>query len=568
MTRISKDNMTLTDLLVSAATEYPGHGIGFVRPDRSVLFNTYPELLTRARRYLAGLQQMGFVPGDQVILSMAENQETIQIFWGCLLGGIVPTILQPPISLTGHNPAAHKMENVYKVLNRCPVILSPGLAREFHSKIIDNQHIITNDLIPVVPKEGNLHRGSENDIAFIQFSSGSTGDPKGIMLTHRNIMTNLRAIGEGLDFNFSDRTVSWMPLYHDMGLVGYHLAPLFGKYDQYLIEPVDFIKRPSLWLDTMDRVHCTITGCPNFGQALLMRSIKNKESGMWDMSSVKAVTNGAEPISVKVMTEFIEMMAPYKFRKEAMMPVYGMAEATLAVTFSDLHRGPVITAFNRKILQKENRAVKINACNANSIELVSVGKALKNVEIRLVDAQGREVDDSIVGQIEIRGGGVTSGYVNNREATAASFREGWLKTGDNGFCFEGNLYITGRSKDIIFLRGQNLYAHDLENLAIQFPEIAYGKIVIAGVFDENKGRDIIVLFLAGIHDTELMTTFLKLKVFYRSTYGVTIDRFIPIRSNQIPRTSSGKIQRYRLVERYQNGEFDAVIEEVAKLMKE
>jgi surfactin family lipopeptide synthetase A len=560
---------TLSDLLQAAANEYPEHGIGIVQPDVRVHFITYPELLSRARFLSNGLKEAGFIPGEKVILLLNRNEDVIHFFWACVLGGLVPTILQPPVSFTELNPPAIKVENVNRVLGSPRMIVSAELARDFRSEMINRQQLITTELIESKSLAGrDPVPGRETDIAFIQFSSGSTGDPKGIMLTHKNILTNLQAISKGLDFTIHHTTVNWMPLYHDMGLVGYHLAPVFGKYNQYLIDTVDFVKRPALWLDIMDRVRCTITGCPNFGQALLLRYLKNKGPGTWDLSSIKAVTNGAEPISIKVMNEFIEKMAPYGFRREAMMPVYGMAEATLAISFSPLHQGPLITSFDRRLIQTEGKVVRANPGSGGAVELVSVGKALNDVMIRIVNGKGQPLKESVVGQIEIMGDNITSGYYGNEVDHTLTFHGPWLRTGDNGFFYEDNLYITGRTKDIIFIRGQNLYAHDLENLAIQYYDIPYGKLIISGVFDERKGRDIILLFLSGSLNPETLETFQKLKTFYRTTYGITIDKCVPIRSNQIPRTSSGKIQRYRLVAAYQNGEFDEVIAEVAKLMKE
>ena len=223
------------------------------------------------------------------------------------------------------------------------------------------------------------------------------------MLTHSNILTNLAAISVGLDIYDADVMSNWMPLYHDMGLFGFHLTPVFALSNHYLIDPVDFVKKPSIWLDAMDKVKCTITGCPNFGQALLLRYLKNREEKQWDLSSLKAIVNGAEPISNRIMSDFMHRLSVFNLKKEAMMPAYGMAAATLAISFADLWTEPVVTTFNRTLLQGEGIA-KMEADSASEmIELVSVGKALNDIEIRILDEGGNLLGENNEGNIQIRG---------------------------------------------------------------------------------------------------------------------------------------------------------------------
>lgn len=559
---------TLSDLLITAAEVFPQKGIGFVQSDGTIKFTTYPELLSLAKAKIPGLQARGMTPGDKVMIVMSRNEEIIPILWACFLSGYIPTILQPPVSFSEFNQPAQKIENVYRTLQNPQVILSSDLQKGFKSDVIPSTNLINSEDLESDIEEIEIYQPDENDIAFIQFSSGSTGDPKGITLTHKNILTNLAAIGVGLDVYDTDVFTNWMPLYHDMGLFGYHLCPIFSQTNQYLIDPVDFVKKPSIWLDIMDMAKCSITGCPNFGQALLLRYLKNREEKSWDLSALKGIVNGAEPISSRIMNEFLDKLAPHHLRRGAMMPAYGMSEATLAISFSPLLKDPVVTAFNRTLLQKEGMAKPEKEKGAEMMELVSLGKVLNNTEIRIVDEEGKVLEEKADGNIQIRGTGITAGYYNNPVETRRSFVDGWLKTGDKGFFFEGNLYITGRVKDIIFVRGQNLYAHDLEDLAGKYSDISYGKVIIGGWFDPKKGQDLIILFLVGSVNQATCETVLALRNFFRDTYGINIDVFVPIRSNQVPKTSSGKIQRFKLISSYQNGEFDAVINELKKLIRE
>jgi acyl-CoA synthetase (AMP-forming)/AMP-acid ligase II len=559
---------TLNDLLFSAVASEPANGIGFVQPDGSILSTSYPALLSKAQSLAGSLQALGIMPQDKIMLVMTRNEDILLVIWACIMSGAVPTILQPPVSFTEFNQPARKIANVFDILDNPYVIISPDLIPNFHLDTIPGENLINSDDLGKGNNQYALYHPDENDLAFIQFSSGSTGDPKGIKLTHKNILTNLEAISVGLDIYDTDIMSNWMPLYHDMGLFGFHMTPVFAHSNHYLIDPVDFVKKPSLWLDVIDKAKSTITGCPNFGQALLLRYLKNRDSQQWDLSSLKAIVNGAEPISNRIMSEFIHKMAVYKLRPEAMMPAYGMAEATLAITFADLWKEPVVTTFNRALLQQEGK-VKLELSHpSEGIELVSVGKCLNDIELRILDEDGGILGDEEEGHIQIRGQGITAGYYNNEEETRKSFDNGWLKTGDKGFFHNGELYITGRIKDIIFVRGQNLYAHDLENLAGKFMDISYGKIVISGWFDPQKGQDQVMLFLVGMLNQATCNTFIELKNFFRDNYGISIDVFIPLRSNQVPKTSSGKIQRHKLITSYQNGEFNETIADLRKMMAE
>lgn len=559
---------TLNDLLVTAAKSDPGHGVGFVHPDGSLQFITYPELLEQAAALAGSLQDRSMKPGDKVMIVMTKNEEIVPVLWACLLSGLVPTILQPPVSFTEFNQPAQKIANVFTILGDPMVIVSSDIAKNFHMEAIPAGNLIDAKDIHPSAQGASIHQPDENDIAFIQFSSGSTGDPKGIMLTHKNILTNLAAISVGLDIYDEDVMTNWMPLYHDMGLFGFHMTPVFAHSRHYLIDPVDFVKKPSLWLDVIEKVNSTITGCPNFGQALLLRYLKNRDDQRWDLSSLKSIVNGAEPISNRIMSEFIDKLSVHNLRKEAMMPAYGMAEATLAITFADLWKEPLVTTFNRILLQQEGRVKPEPVQSVEGIELVSVGKNLNDTEIRILDDEGKSLGENEEGHIQIKGTGITPGYYNNEEETRRSFDNGWLKTGDKGFFYNGELYITGRVKDIIFVRGQNLYAHDLENLAGKYMDISYGKIVIGGWFDPKKGQDQVLLFLVGMLNQATCDTFIQLKNFFRDNYGTSIDVFIPLKSNQVPKTSSGKIQRYRLITAYHNGDFEDAVSEMRKMMLE
>ena len=312
----------------------------------------------------------------------------------------------------------------------------------------------------------------------------------------------------------------------------------------------------------MSRYRCNITGCPNFGQILVNRYLNRRNSFECDLSSVRVVFNGAEPISIPVMQEFNRLLSRFSYTSTAMFPAYGMAEATLAVTFASLNEPPHIVSFQRKALLEEGRAIlhEKNSPDASAnlpdiIQLVNLGKPLTHCSILLVDEDLNPVSEGVVGQILVQGAQVTSGYYHDPLQTAEALQQGWLHTGDLGFVYDGDLFVMGRLKDVIFINGINLYAHDLEQMVLSLKEVPDGKLVMAGYFDEQEGRDKVILFMVAPPNEASRTLFRRIQQVFLQSIGLLVDTFIPIRSADIPRTSSGKIQRYKLVNRFLKGEF-------------
>ena len=553
---------TLGYSLQQTAAEFPREGITFIRPDKSGLFVSYPELLDHSLRLLKGFQRLGWKQGECVILSLDSNAEIIPVLWACFLGGIVPALLQPPVSFTHHNPAAEKAERVFHQMNGPHVILSHNHLEGWLQSGLPKDHFTDLQDISVGEADPILPVVSPEDLALIQFSSGSTGEPKGVMLTHRNILVNVGDIIKGINLKQEDNSVSWMPLFHDMGLIGFHITPLTIGIRQHFIEPADFIKNPFLWLDTLSEKKARITGCPNFGQMIVNRSLGRKQKHDWDLSLLRVIFNGAEPISIATMDEFLSGLKPFRLSPEAMFPAYGMAEATLAVTFPPLHEGAHVLTFKRTELLRDNRAILTDENGPEGIPLVNLGRSLDCCEIRVVDHESAEVGENMTGNVQVRGENITHGYFNNPEATSHAIIDGWLETGDLGFLHDGNLFIIGRSKDIIFINGINFYSHDLENIALQTEGTTYQKIVVAGYFDEKAGRDKVIIFLVAADNESTINLFRALKTHFLNVAGISIDTFIPIKSSDIPRTSSGKIQRYKLVNRFLQNDFSHSVKQI------
>lgn len=550
--------LTLPDILRRAASDSQNSVIGFLNDSGDDTI-TYSQLLKEATIVAIGLVNEGIKKGDKVIIATDNNRESMIMLWGCFLCGAIPTVLQPPPTFSGYNPPVVKMLKVYEQLEQPLVFMSiiPAGADVPEMRFITTGSLNTHGTLALVPIDAN-------DLAFIQFSSGSTGDPKGIMLTHYNIMVNLDAINVGLAIKPGDVIGNWMPLFHDMGLVGYHLAAIYTSLEQWHIETIDFIKNPGLWLNMLSDKKVKVTGCPNFGLSLTLRYLKRlKVKGNWDFSSVEAMLNGAEPISVQIMKDFISELSPYNFSPEAMMPVYGLAEVTLAATFTPIMQPTVVTAFDAVSLDRDHTAKEVQAGNENTTELVrlitSVGVPLNDIEIMITDRDFNPLPENNAGLICIKGDSVTTGYYNKPEDTQQSFHEGWFNTGDIGFLHKGNYYISGRFKDIIFKNGRHYFANDLEELACNVEGVSYGKVCFAGITNNFNAEEEVVAFIAGSVGEKAQELYKELRNLLRSKLGITLDKLIMVRSNEIPKTSSGKLQRYKLISRYISGDFSGSI---------
>ena len=550
---------TLPDKIKETVERFPQHGIGFINPVKDQTFFSFPELIRISSGILHAMQQRGFRPGDRVMISLEKGEEIIPVLWACLLGGIVPALLQPPVTFTEFNPAAEKTEIVFRILNQPFVIRSNNRPGSWSVSRVPMERQIDFRDLSGDPQQAVFYQGDPDDLAVIQFSSGSTGDPKGVRLTHRNILTNIADIIKGIRLDPGDISVNWMPLYHDMGLVGFHFTPTVVGVNQYFVDPVDFVKNPSLWLDALYRVRCTITACPNFGQAIVNRYLSRRSNPEWDFSSLRIIFNGAEPISIPTMNAFLEHLSHFGLNPVAMFPAYGLAEATLAVTFPETDKPAEVLSFLREPMLKEGIAKEPERDDRNTLELVNLGKPLDHCELKIVTGTGSIRQENRIGEVWISGDNVTAGYFGQDEHDHNLFSGKWMKTGDLGFMCRGDLFITGRSKDIIFVNGSNYYAHDLENIVIRMEEMKAGKIVITGSFDESAGRDQVLIFIVGSPNDEMKLLCGKIKNRFASLLGLTTDLFIPVRSADIPRTSSGKIQRYKLTDRYRKGEFEHII---------
>ncbi|MCW8900046.1 MAG: non-ribosomal peptide synthetase [Gammaproteobacteria bacterium] len=548
----------------------PDRSITYIEGKDKELSISYADLHERALNRLFALQQRGLSQGDECIIFLRSNEDFIDVFWGCVLGGIIPV----PIAVGISDEHRSKLFKIFDKLEHPHLYTSDDITERLQAYADENQQaetykkikektLLVNEIKSVSGK-GEIHTPNADDLAFIQFSSGSTSDPKGVMLTHKNIMTNLNAIGEGAKYNDQDISFSWMPLTHDMGLIGFHLNMIAYRMSQCLMATDLFSRRPLLWMEKVSEKKATVLCSPNFGYKHFLKSLSKKSLDNVDLSGVRLIYNGAEPISTELCDTFLNTMKEYGLKRETMFTVYGMAEATLAVSFPVVNKEFRAVHVDRHSLKVGEKIKFIDEANQDALSFAIVGKPVLNCKVRIADQENVFADET-VGSIQIAGPNVTQGYYKNEEANHSVITaDGWLDTGDLGFIFNDELIITGRAKDIIFANGLNYYPHDLEDLLLGIDGLELGKVVVYGVWNEKLQRDELIIFILYRADIKDFADLAKKAArTLNEQSGLEIDHVIPV--NRIPKTTSGKVQRRILGDAYAEGEYAEVLSEIEKL---
>jgi acyl-CoA synthetase (AMP-forming)/AMP-acid ligase II/acyl carrier protein len=525
------------------------------------------QLRRRALGILFHLQRIGAKAGDHLILHVASNEQFIDAYWACLYGGIVPV----PVAVGISDEHKHKLLRIAQRLGT-PYLYTDKKLRDRLGAFAETSGATAEwaalasrtfllDTLDDISRPGTPATLTPEQTAFIQFSSGSTSEPKGVVLTHRNILANAEGATQAAGFNPSDVSLSWMPLTHDMGLIGFHLMMMYAGVRQHLMPTDLFVRRALLWLKWASEKRVTITCSPNFGYRHCLRALGEKTLENHDLSGVRLIFNGAEPIAVELADEFMDRLAPYGLRRTAMYPVYGLAEASLAVAFPRPDTPYRHITVDRRSLGVGSAARAVDAADPIALKLMCEGRPIPFTSVKIVDDQDAEVGPGIVGHLLMRGDNVTRGYFQNAEANASAFTsDGWLRTGDLALLHEGELYVTGRSKEIIFVNGQNYYPHDLEALLQAEPGLELGKVVAAGARTPSSPTDELVLFVLHRGDVaDFVPLATKAMHMINEHAGVEVARVVPVK--RIPKTTSGKLQRNALARAFEDGEFAAELAE-------
>jgi 1-acyl-sn-glycerol-3-phosphate acyltransferase len=522
---------------------------------------TYGGLLERGRAVAAGLARLGVGPGQAVGLMLPTGLEYFAAFVGVQLAGGVPVPLYPPARKSQIEDHLRRQAGILQtagaeVLITFPEVLT--LARLLRAQLPVLRKVVTVAELSSGDATPPTVHVREEDVAFLQFTSGSTGNPKGVVLTHANLLANLRAIGVGAEIRPGDVVVSWLPLYHDMGLIGCWMGSLYFAMPLVLMSPLTFLAHPSRWLWAIHRHRATLSAAPNFAYELCVNKITAEEIEGLDLSSWRMALNGAEPVSPEAMRRFTERFAPYGFRPGALAPVYGLAESSLALAFPPLDRPPLVDVVDREAFQRSGEAVPVSpeaGDGASALRFASCGFPLRGHEIRIVDEDGREVEERREGRLEFKGPSATSGYFRNPEATAKLVRGEWRDSGDRAYIAGGEVYITGRVKDIIIRAGRNLYPHELEGAVGEVAGVRKGCVAVFGSPDPATGTERLVVMAEtrerGEEDLEKLRQ--EIQDVTIDLLGTPADVVALVAPHSVPKTSSGKIRRSSAREIYESG---------------
>jgi acyl-CoA synthetase (AMP-forming)/AMP-acid ligase II len=529
-------------------------GLRFVDRAEQARWMGWSEVRDRARSVCGGLQELGIVPGDRVALVYPTGPDFFAAFFGVLLAGAVPAPLYPPVRLGRLDEYLRRTARMLAVTRARLVLADPRVKRILGEAIAAARPPFGCGMLDELPRGVGVPVAvAPSDLALVQFSSGTTVDPKPVALSHRAIVAQTEILNGFWTDTDSLRhsCVSWLPLYHDMGLIGCVFPALAREAQLTLIGPELFVSRPAVWLRAMSRYRATISAAPNFAYGLCVHRVADADLDGADLSSWMTALNGAEPVAPPVLRAFVDRFSRWGFRREALTPVYGLSEAALAVTFSALEAPFRSERFDRGDLS--HGAARVADSAATGREIVSVGRPLRGFSLRIADDQGRELPAGRVGRVWIRGPSLMDGYLEAPEATARVLRDGWLDTGDLGFLHGGELFLSGRAKDVVILRGRNHAPDEIERAVDGLPGVRTGCAVAASWLPEDAEGEVLALFVERARDATEADLAALPDLCRASVLGVTglaVDRVVVLEPGTLPRTSSGKLRRQETLRLY------------------
>lgn len=538
------------------AAERTGYGFTFIHDDLREEEHSWASLLQRAQEIAVALHERGVKKGDHVALVLPDAGEFVPTFLGVVQSGAVPVPLYPPMGMGQLGGYLDHCKHI-AVASRAVLLITNRQIKAVLGRLHEYAPALREMLLytDLVGDAGRFRDPglTADDPCFIQFTSGSTSKPKGVVVTHGNLAHNAWAVmREGLDSNDDDRGVSWLPLFHDMGLIGFVIAPIHHRVPVTFMSPMTFLKRPVTWLEILSKHRGTITYGPNFSYAITQKRVRDRDLEGLDLSCVRVAGCGAEPIQADTLRAFADRFAKVGFREDAFVPSYGMAEHTLAIAFS---KGVPTDRVRAETLWGEGRAEPSPDGDPDGVEIVGCGRAFDRHGIRVVDAEtGTVLPERQVGEIEVSGPSVMQGYFDLPEKTRETLdEEGWLRTGDLGYLAEGSIYICGRKKDVIIVNGKNYYPQDIEWAGSEVPGVRAGNVVAFPGHQPGLGREAVVVVAESKESEGRDQLALDIKAHIAKTTGLTVDEVMVVDAGTIPKTSSGKLQRAKARSLYEQG---------------
>jgi 1-acyl-sn-glycerol-3-phosphate acyltransferase len=549
---------TLPEVLNWYIDHYPNRcHITFYQDEGEEVHLTYRQLEAGAKRVAAGLQAHGVEKGQCIAIMLPTSVDYFFSYFGIQLAGAIPVPLYPPAR---KNQLEDHLQRQSGILNNCQAVMlitlpeAILLAHLLKTQTPDLQTVVTAEDLQTTQHPFTAPEIKANDIAFLQYTSGSTGEPKGVTLTHANLLANIRADGEAINASHNDVFISWLPLYHDMGLIGAWLGSLYFAIPLVIMSPLDFLARPERWLWAIHRYHGTLSAAPNFAYELCLARVHDADLQGLDLSSWRVAFNGAEPVDPKTVTGFCQRYAAYGFKNSTMYPVYGLAESSVGLAFPPLGQGLLIDSIDRNVFMQSGEAKPTEDTEA-ALHFTASGQPLAGHEIRVVDDLGHELPERHEGRLEFRGPSATSGYYRNPEATKGLFNGEWLNSGDRAYFAGPDLFITGRVKDIIILAGRNIYPQELEEAIGEVEGIRRGRVVAFGCKSERTATERLIIVAESRAEKpqhpQLQRTINKI---ISNLIGAAADEVVIAPPGTVLKTSSGKIRRNACRTRYEQGE--------------
>jgi fatty-acyl-CoA synthase len=514
---------------------------------------SWGELHEQAKGYATALQEQGVRPGDHVALLSPTTRQLVTAIQGTWLAGATIVVLPLPMRLSSIEEFVAQTRRRIRHADTCLVVADPELAAFVAPEPGDAPMVGFDDLTTGDPALWVRPPDDPERLAILQFTSGSTSDPKGVMLPERVLCANLDAVAEaaGLDPD-DDVLVSWLPLYHDMGLVGLLTLPMSTGTRLVLGAPQDFTARPSRWMEWISTYGGTATAGPNFSWVLATRALDRSEP--LDLSRLRVALNGAEPIDPDQVEAFVAAGRRHGLRPEAVFPAFGMAEVAIGGTFPAPLSGMVTDCVDRRVLETERYAAPADPGAAGSRRLPLLGRPVPGLEIRIVDPDtGMALQEREVGELEIRGTSVTPGYYRRPDANAELFHDGWLRTGDLAYLLDGQLVMCGRIKDVIIVGGRNLFPEDVERAVGQLEGVRAGNVIAFGVEGDRGRESLVVVAESRALDDDLTAVRRLVAERVRDAVGVPARDIVLVAPGSLPKTSSGKLQRSLCKRYYRDG---------------
>ncbi|MCI0554311.1 MAG: AMP-binding protein [Anaerolineae bacterium] len=460
---------------------------------------TYDQLLHRANAYASALARRGVEPGDVVVLILQHGQDLVYSFWGAILHGAIPSIM--PFLTEKLSPERYRadLSSLVSVTKPAGIITYPEFGDEVRMALGDDSSVrcvITTDRIeePTNLDFATLAGFSRNaeDIVLLQHSSGTTGLQKGVALSHQAVFNQLNAYGKSLSLNENDVIVSWLPLYHDMGLIAGFIMPMLSGVPLVLMSPFDWVRAPYRLMQAISKYRGTLVWLPNFAYNFSAQKIRDRHLEGVDLSSLRAIINCSEPVRWESHQAFYERFKDFGLEYEALQTSYAMAENVFSVTQSRLGSEPVVEEIDREAFMVE-RVAKSPHDTRPSMKMMSSGRPIENVKVKIVNEQGQELPERAIGEIVIQSDCMLTGYYNRPDLSQKAFLDGWYLTGDYGYVSNGEVFVSGRKKDMIIVGGKNVYPQDLEMLTYEVPGVHAGRSVAFGMFDETQGTEEVVI---------------------------------------------------------------------------